>query len=362
MPSFSAPGPSTVENGPESSRPRKFPRLSTKRSSPAPAIQRKTSTERNHNQHRTSRIISASSILSSLKEASSSIADSSSESSSGQAEDQTDEAEAGPRNSFQQSLQTSSTPVPKPSEQVDEGSLSSSIRRTAESRAEIPISDTDPKAEVGPFMRELQQAIFHRTDTSKPGSSNETRHELERLNRLHDSTPGPKIAITDSDDLHLPGRKLAKKLTSYYFTNEHVNLPIFDRTSFQVKYNAIWSESGDLIAFRSALNTIFALVTRARSPESKRDAAKFFFRAQKIIHLRGMEEGWDIGYVQAYILMSQYLVAVNNLDGAWKSIGIAIHIAQSLRLHLHSGTQHLSSRHDRELARKVWHCCIIMEK
>jgi hypothetical protein len=60
--------------------------------------------------------------------------------------------------------------------------------------------------------------------------------------------------------------------------------------------------------------------------------------------------------------MSQYLVAVNNLDGAWKSIGIAIHIAQSLRLHLHSGTQHLSSRHDRELARKVWHCCIIMEK
>jgi hypothetical protein len=210
-------------------------------------------------------------------------------------------------------------------------------------------------------MKELQQAICHRTDTLKPGSSNETRYELERLNRLHDSTPGPKIAVTDSDDLYLPGRKLAKKLTSYYFSNEHVNLPIFDRTSFQVKYAAIWSDSGDLIAFRGALNTIFALVTRAQSPESKRDAAKYFMRAQRIIHLGGLE-GWDIGYVQAYILMSQYLVAVNSLDTAWKSIGIAIHIAQSLRLHLHSGTQHLSSRHDRELARKVWHCCIIMER
>lgn len=104
---------------------------------------------------------------------------------------------------------------------------------------------------------------------------------------------------------------------------------------------------------------IFALGSIAIDPYF--DASDYFNTAQRLLRLGSLGPD-SFSTIQAHILASQYLIAIHNFHAAWKSIGLAIRIAESLRLHLGSGSQHLEDRVDRELARRLWHSCILLER
>lgn len=217
------------------------------------------------------------------------------------------------------------------------------------------------------FMAELKRTILCRTDNSKQGSSVESRDEMNRPTRPRKVTTDRKAGAADDDvDVSLlPERKHADRLVSIYLTREYVNLPILDLSSFHSKYRALFSEEveleGDTDIFAATLNMVFALASLTMHPDKQNVAETHFTRAENLVPLGGFR-GESVGHVQIHILSSQYLLAMNDLGAAWQSIGNAIRIAQSLWLHLGSGSQHLTMQHDRELARRLWYGCIVMER
>ncbi|PGH21531.1 hypothetical protein AJ80_03199 [Polytolypa hystricis UAMH7299] len=208
----------------------------------------------------------------------------------------------------------------------------------------------------------IKQAIYQRTDLSKPGGGAGAEEELKRLAHLRKDKPGMKIVAPDPKDLMLPSRKLADRLVAIYLTREYVNLPIFHLPAYQASYAALWTGQDvldDPGVFRSILNAVFALGSLTTDPSNQDNATMYFIRAQNL--LRGLDAD-SIAYVQAYLIAGQFLLAISNLEAAWRSVGLAIRVAQSLHLHLASGSQHLPRREDRELARRVWHSCMVLER
>ncbi|WEW55794.1 hypothetical protein PRK78_001227 [Emydomyces testavorans] len=214
------------------------------------------------------------------------------------------------------------------------------------------------------IVPELKEAIFQRTDTSKPGFSRLSQYELQRLSTKLKANKGFMRSRPDAKDLILPSRKVADHLLAIYLTREYVNLPIMHLADFQAKYLDLWTSEdllNDLGVFRGIVNAMLALGCLATDPANQSDASMYFIKSQNLIRF-GALDGEDLVCVQAYLISSQYLLAIGNLDTAWKSVGIAIRIAQSLHLHLKSGSQHLKERVDRELARRVWHSCVLLER
>ena len=303
------------------------------------------------------RVRTSRSVTSSMRDASSSISDNESERG-----EKRRELESSPplTRYIQQREEEFHTPPPHPALGQQRREVPSSVQLASHRNGEESEEEVDGKVE--PFMAGLKQAILQRTDGSKPGTTADSRRELERLEKLRKEhavrvTPDPK-------DMVLPDKETAQELISDYLTREYVNLPIVNLGSFQPKYLSIWTEEGvpeDNGVFRATLNIMLALASLALSPSNRDESSTYFVRAQKLLRLGGLE-GEDIGHIQAYVLASQYLLAVNNLSAAWKSIGMAISTAQSLRLHLNSGSQHHRNRNDRELGRRLWHSCIIMQR
>jgi hypothetical protein len=234
-----------------------------------------------------------------------------------------------------------------------------------ENNNRVELSDTDggqPFSSV--FAAKIRQAVCQRTDTSNPSSSTGSLQELKNLSDIDKDKSELNTAAPDPADLVLPARKLADHLMAIYLTREYVNLPIFHLPDFQSKYVALWTGEDlldDLGVFRGILNMIFALGSLATNPGKENEASIYFIRGQNLIRL-GDLDGENISHIQAYLIASQYLLAVDNTAAAWKSVGLAIRLAQSFRLHLFSGSQHLRRREERELARRVWHSCLLMER
>jgi hypothetical protein len=226
----------------------------------------------------------------------------------------------------------------------------------------VDLSDTEPSSSV--FAAKIRQAVCQRTDTSNPSSGMGSLQELRSLSDIGENKSRLKMAAPDPTDLILPARKLADHLMAIYLTREYVNLPIFHLPDFQSKYVALWT-GGDFLeglgVFRGILNMIFALGSLTTNPSEQNEASIYFIRGQNLVRL-GDLEGEDISHIQAYLIASQYLLAVDNTTAAWRYVGLAIRLAQSLRLYLSSGSQHLRRREERELARRVWHSCLIMER
>lgn len=214
------------------------------------------------------------------------------------------------------------------------------------------------------IFAELKEAILHRTDTSRPGFSKLTQHELQRLSAFVKNNKGPMRSLPDPEDLVLPSSEVAEDLIKFYFTREHLNLPIIDHSAFCIQYVDMWAGEipmQDLGIFQGLVNAVFAIGCISTNPANKTDASMYFARAQKLIRF-GNLEGEDLTRVQAYLICSQYLLAIGKLESAWKSVGIAIRTAQSLHFHLKSGSQHLEKKADRELVRRVWYSCVVLEK
>ena len=113
------------------------------------------------------------------------------------------------------------------------------------------------------------------------------------------------------------------------------------------------------------LNVVFALACQLSEfipPENREGSAKVYFkRAQELLHL----DLWDVGsaeLIQCLLLMGQYLQSTNTPHRCWMVVGHAIRIAEGLGFHLPETSLSISSVHERELARIVWHGCVLMDR
>jgi Fungal specific transcription factor domain len=218
---------------------------------------------------------------------------------------------------------------------------------------------------AGSFVQQIRAAIDSKVHASSPGQSTPvvSGSPLPRLPTIQ-----PKTENGRRVDYDLPSRATADSLLDVYWHAVHPLYPFLDRRNFQHIYEAIWAGmefESDESLMMCTLNVVFALASQfseSFAPKEREiSARKYFDRAQDLLKL----DLWDIGsvqLVQCLLLMGQYLQSTNSPHQAWMVTGLTVRIAEGLGLHLPETSVRIDDVHQRELVRRLWHGCVVMDR
>lgn len=213
------------------------------------------------------------------------------------------------------------------------------------------------------FMRQIKTAVDQRVQPSDRRSS------------------APDIALRSSflsvpnDDRSseipnyvLPPRRTADNLMNVYWDYSFPLYPFVDSAHMKNEYRKIWH--GDTLQRDEQMamctfNVIFALASQLADfiPPDEREASAdaYFSRAKDLFQFNL----WDTGsadLIQCLLLMAQYLQSTDSAHQCWIVTGLAIRNAQSLGLHLPQTITRIQSIQEKQLARKIWHGCVLMDR
>ncbi|CAI7638909.1 unnamed protein product [Penicillium manginii] len=134
------------------------------------------------------------------------------------------------------------------------------------------------------------------------------------------------------------------------------------------EYTKIWrgdTQEQNENMLMCTFNVIFALASQLADfvPPHEREAAAdaFFSRAKGLFQFNLWDTG-SAGLIQCLLLMAQYLQSTDSAHQCWIVTGLAIRNAQSLGLHLPQTIARFSSFQEQQLARKLWHGCVLMDR
>ncbi|KAJ5167561.1 uncharacterized protein N7482_006342 [Penicillium canariense] len=136
----------------------------------------------------------------------------------------------------------------------------------------------------------------------------------------------------------------------------------------KAEYVQIWQ--GDTLHYDENMvmctfNVIFALASQLAdfiAPEKRGTSAdEYFSRAKGLFQFNLWETG-SVGLIQCLLLMAQYLQSTDSAHQCWIVTGLAIRNAQSLGLHLPRSMAHFCSASEQQLASKIWHGCVLMDR
>lgn len=212
------------------------------------------------------------------------------------------------------------------------------------------------------FMRQIQTAVDQRVsspDRRSPGPTIALRSDL---------SSGRGAVPRGPPDYALPPRRTADSLMDVYWNYVFPLYPFVDSAQMKVHYAQIW-EGGTSLHDESmrmcTFNVIFALASQLADfipPEEREGAADAFFaRAKDLLHFNLWDTG-SAGLIQCLLLMAQYLQSTDSAHQCWIVTGLAIRNAQSLGLHLAGTIVRLRGLHEQQLARKLWHGCVLMDR
>lgn len=176
--------------------------------------------------------------------------------------------------------------------------------------------------------------------------------------------------ITPSgSELLLPPRRMANHLIEVYWNYSHVIFPWLDKDEFQRAYDAFWEQRLGLKmnqrSFHCTLNLIFA-ISSALDPTAKaspqhRSANTYYLRARDLMH-RDLLDVSHFQVLQNLLLAVQYLQSTSTSQQCLRTMSLATWMAQDLGLHLPQTTDSFADHDERELVRRVWHGCVMMDK
>ncbi|RAL15779.1 transcription factor domain-containing protein [Aspergillus homomorphus CBS 101889] len=166
----------------------------------------------------------------------------------------------------------------------------------------------------------------------------------------------------------LPPRKTADSLMEIYWTFVFPLYPLVDSITLRDEYARLWtgeSSHSDENMLMCTFNVIFALACQLADfiPPEEREASAdtFFSRAKDLLQFSLWNTG-SAGLIQCLLLMAQYLQSTDSAHQCWIVTGLAIRNAQSLGLHLSQTSARLQNPQEKQLARKIWHGCVLMDR
>ncbi|CAI7630663.1 unnamed protein product [Penicillium glandicola] len=169
-------------------------------------------------------------------------------------------------------------------------------------------------------------------------------------------------------DYVLPPRKMADSLMDVYWECVFPLYPFLVAAEMKAEYLKIWTGDNlksDENMLMCTLNVIFALASQLADfvPPKEREisADAFFARAKGLFQFNLWDTG-SAGLIQCLLLMAQYLQSTDSAHQCWIVTGLAIRNAQSLGLHLPQNISCLQSFQEQQLARKIWHGCVLMDR
>jgi hypothetical protein len=191
------------------------------------------------------------------------------------------------------------------------------------------------------------------------------------------SLPTPEmIRERDMNAVVYPHRHNADDFLHCFWEFIHPVFPIIHKTSFIASYEQLWlprntaSPSEDNvdveeIIFSSTLNLVFALGCQFSGlvpPAKKALVADEFYRRARKIFVFDIVDSISLSLVQMLLLTGVYLQSTRHANRCWNVVGFAIRIAQSLGLHYDHPNPESDSQLQRQMKRRVWHTCLILDR
>ncbi|PON26671.1 hypothetical protein TGAM01_v204681 [Trichoderma gamsii] len=222
------------------------------------------------------------------------------------------------------------------------------------------------------FVREFtQKTPSDSTAAQHKHQSGQAAHGSARVQSPAVLTP-LDISLGSKDNLAiLPRRSNADDFLRCYFEFIHPLFPLLHKDSFIAQYNRLWlpydnSQSGkeDLV-FMCNLNLVFALGCQFSSlahTNNRASTANQFYKMSRQVLLYDILGTTSVSVVQWLLLSGVYLQSTEYASHCWNSIGLAIRLAQSLGLHLEHPGSKSESQLNREMRRRIWHTCVVLDK
>ncbi|KAF5009242.1 hypothetical protein FDECE_4535 [Fusarium decemcellulare] len=217
---------------------------------------------------------------------------------------------------------------------------------------------------AGSFTAQIKKAIDIRLGKSTAGPPNNVPAPSRSLLGVTGSgaMPAPELSYV------LPPRRQADHLMELYWFYVDPLYPFLDKKRWTHAYNAIFAgttvELNERI-FIATLNIIFALSTQlleAQSLEQREQSSEAYFqRAQDLLPMSPWESG-SLELVQCLLVTSQYLQSTYSPHQTWMVVGSAIRMAQGLGLHLPETSADRADHEERDLLRRIWYGCILMDR
>lgn len=166
----------------------------------------------------------------------------------------------------------------------------------------------------------------------------------------------------------LPPRKMADSLLEVYWDYVFPLYPFLISAQMKSEYAKLWDGQTlefDESMFMCTLNVIFALASQLAdfvSPEEREASADAFFCRAKALFQFNLWETGSLELIQSLILMAQYLQSTDSAHQCWIVTGLAVRNAQSSGLHLPETIAGFENFQKQQLARKIWHGCVLMDR
>lgn len=216
-----------------------------------------------------------------------------------------------------------------------------------------------------------------------PTPDHPTTQFIHEITRIADSQPPVHLCPalwgkahawtveTDTTAMVVPKRAVADDLLECYERYYFPLFPILHMPAFRQRYARLWeprrkSQDEDLAlqaTFYATLNIVFALGCLNNSkvePSLKlRTSDSFYRRARVILPLDALDVA-SLEVVQYLLLTTNYLTYTKYSSRSWNTLGMAIRIAQTLRLHVDAESS--SNQLKREMGRRVWYHCVTLER
>jgi len=118
--------------------------------------------------------------------------------------------------------------------------------------------------------------------------------------------------------------------------------------------------------FLALVNLVFAMGCQFSTiiDPSRRSklSDKFYQRSRSLLASDSFLDNPTIEVVQILLLTTIYLQSTQHAGRCWNTLGAAIRAAQAIGLHLEQRHATCMRQLDRELGRRIWHSCVVLDK
>lgn len=175
---------------------------------------------------------------------------------------------------------------------------------------------------------------------------------------------------SNADTTVLPLRQNGDDYLRCYWTFVHPLFPVLHKSSFITRYETLWEPrnqegSGEDVTFIPILNLVFALGCQFSDlvpAERKTKAASAFYDMSRSVLHYDILGSTKVTVVQWLLLSVIYLQSTSLATNCWTSLGLAVRLAQNIGIHLEPANGGKECQVDREMRRRVWHTCVMLDR
>jgi hypothetical protein len=117
--------------------------------------------------------------------------------------------------------------------------------------------------------------------------------------------------------------------------------------------------------FIATVNIIFAIGCQFDEQNSSAGrtalADRFYQQSTSLFTIEFLDSP-SLPVIQLLLLTGVYLQSTQHASRCWQTIGMAVRAAQEIGLHLENRYPTSESQHQREIRRRVWHTCVILDR